>query len=222
MKSNVILQKKSKGDVFGYLFILYSDGNKRQKKSLNRRMTEDEYEYYNKEFKAFSKNKKFDITDLNIQISNLINIDVFKEQREKKIVVEVETSYLNYFKTIMEKVEKPSTKTSYINSFNKLNQYLLSKNKTDLLFSELTKEFIKPYLTYLRNKSLTDSTIKTYLSSMKAVMNDAIDNDKYYYTKNPFRKLELKVDVKPKRLVTREDISKLRHITKEDELFIYS
>lgn len=222
MKSNVILQKKSKGDVFGYLFILYSDGNKRQKKSLNRRMKEDEFEYYNKEFKAFSRNKKFDVTDLNIQISNLINIDVFKEQREKKIEVEVETSYLNYFKTIMEKVEKPSTKTSYINSYNKLNQYLLSKNKTDLLFSELTKEFIKPYLTYLRNRSLTDSTIKTYLSSMKAVMNDAIDNDKYYYTKNPFRKLELKVDVKPKRLVTREDISKLRHITKEDELFIYS
>ena len=224
MKSNVILQKKDRDADFGYLFILYSNGNKRQKKSLNRRMTEDEFEYYNKEFKAFSKNKKFDVTDLNNQISKLINIDVFKLQSENKIEVEVEvkTSYLNYYKIIMEKVEKPSTKKSYINSYNKLNQYLLSLNKTDLLFSELNKEFIKPYLTYLRNKSLTDSTIKTYLSSMKAVMNDAIDNDKYYYTKNPFRKLELKIDVKPKRLVTREDISKLRHITKEDELFIYS
>ena len=180
MKSNVILQKKDRDANFGYLFILYSDGNKRQKKSLNRRMTEDEFEYYNKEFKAFSRNKKFDVTELNSQISKLINIDVFKLQSDNKveIEVEVETSYLNYFKNIMGKVEKPSTKKSYINSYNKLNQYLLSLNKTDLLFSELNKEFIKPYLTYLRNKSLTDSTIKTYLSSMKAVINDAINNDK--------------------------------------------
>lgn len=197
---------------------------KRQKKSLNRRMTEDEYEFYNKEFKAFSKNKRFDVTELNIQISNLININVFEEPIEKKVEVEVETSFLNYYKNQMNKIDKPSTKKSYLNSLNKLNQYLLFKNKSDLLFTELTKEFIVSYITYLRNKSLTDSTIKTYLSSMKAVMNDAIDDEdlKVNFPKNPFRKLELKIDVKPKRLVTREDISKLRHITKEDELFIYS
>jgi hypothetical protein len=50
MKSNVILQKKDKDADFGYLFILYSKGNKRQKKSLNRRMTEDEFKYYNCKF----------------------------------------------------------------------------------------------------------------------------------------------------------------------------
>ena len=85
MKSNVILQKKDRNADFGYLFILYSNGNKRQKKSLNRRMTEDEFEYYNKEFKAFSKNKKFDVTELNTQISKLINIDVFNLQSDNKI-----------------------------------------------------------------------------------------------------------------------------------------
>jgi site-specific recombinase XerC len=222
MQSNVILQKKKRGDNFGYLFILYSDGKKRQKKSLNRRMTEDEYKFYNKEFKAFSKNKRFDVTELNIQISNLININVFEEPIEKK--VEVETSFLNYYKNQMNKIDKPSTKKSYENSLNKLNQYLLSKNKSDLLFTDLKKEFITTYITFLRNKSLTDSTIKTYLSSMKAVMNTAIDDEdlNVNFPKNPFRKLELKIDVKPKRLATGEDISKLRRITREDELFIYS
>ncbi len=29
MQSNVILQKKKRGDNFGYLFILYSDGKKK-------------------------------------------------------------------------------------------------------------------------------------------------------------------------------------------------
>jgi site-specific recombinase XerD len=187
-------------------------------------MTEDEFEFYNKEFKAFSKNKKFDVTEINIEISKLININVFEEKIETKTEVEVEISYLNYYKTIMNKIDKPSTKKSYENSFNTLNQYLIIKNKSDLLFTELTKEFITTYITFLRNKSLTDSTIKTYLSSMKAVMNDAIDDEKLKvnFPKNPFRKLELRVYVKPKRLVTREDISKLRHITKDDELFIYS
>jgi hypothetical protein len=103
MQSNVILQKKDKEVTdFGYLFILYSEGKKRQKKSLNRRMTEDEYKYYNKEFKAFSRNKRFDVTELNTQISNLINIDVFEEpsdnEIEVEVEVEVETSYLNYYK----------------------------------------------------------------------------------------------------------------------------
>lgn len=76
MKSNVILQKKSTGDDFGYLFILYNEGKKKVKKSLNRRMTEDDFKFYNKEFKLFSKNKKFDVTDLNLEISKLININV--------------------------------------------------------------------------------------------------------------------------------------------------
>lgn len=224
MKSNVILHKKNKDDEYGYLFIQYSDGKKRQKKSLNKRITEDDFKYYNKEFKRFSKNKKFNVTDLNIEISKLIDLNVFDKELTSTIENKAETSYLKYFINRKDKINKESTKKSYINSLNKLNKYLSVKGKTDLLFSELTKEFVTSFVTYLRNESLTDSSIKTYLSSMKAVMNDAIDDEnlKVNFPKNPFRKLELKVNVKPKRLLTREDISKLRHISKEDELFIYS
>jgi len=215
MTSKVILQKKSKDDTFGYLYILYSDGNKRQKVSLKERMDEDHFnDNYDKEFKRFRKKTHL---KLNEKIDELIKIkDIFNQPRKK------ETSFLNYYRTQFEKIEKPSTKTSYLSSYKKLNTYLQSINKTDLLFSELTKDFNSKYVDYLRNKSLTDSAIKTYLSSMKAVMNTAIDDDEYYYTKNPFRKLELKINVKPKRLLNRQDISKLRHIKKEDDLFIYS
>jgi len=48
-------------------------------------MTVDEFEFYNKEFKRFSKNKKFDVTDINNQISNLIDLNVLKRRLKLKL-----------------------------------------------------------------------------------------------------------------------------------------
>jgi site-specific recombinase XerD len=220
MTTNVILQKKNSNDSFGYLNVFYFKSKEEKKKvSLKFRMEEKIFDKtFDKEFNRFRQTTLFDYKTLNKEIDKLFNNDTIFEDSGK----EIEKSFLKYFSTQTSNQRKLTTKTNYQIGYNKLITYLNYIEKNDLLFSELTHEFLIKFRDYLKGNGLQNSTIKHYFTIYKTIMNNSIDGDNYYYVKNPFRNIELKVIDKPKRVIDDSDIKQLMNIPISDRLFLSS
>lgn len=83
--------------------------------------------------------------------------------------------------------------------------------KKDLRFSEITYRFLKKYETHLRSTGIRDTTISSYMRSLRAVINRAIKDDvckpEYY----PFKKYKISdLDhTTEKRAISKDDIDKI-------------
>lgn len=220
MTTNIILQKKNKLDDFGYLNILYFKSKEEKKKvSLGFRMLDKHFDKtFDREFKKFRQTTLFDYKTLNNKIDILLNdTTIFDDKGTEK-----EKSFMKYFQLQIEKKNKITTKTNYTTGYNNLYNYLISIGKNDLLFSELTNDFLVRLKDYYINNGLQTSSIKNYFTIYKTIMNNSIDEDNYYFVKSPFRKIELKTNEKPKRVLQDLDIRTLMNIKKTDYLFMGS
>ncbi|WP_264566192.1 site-specific integrase [Flavobacterium sp. N3904] len=218
MKANVILQKKNKNDEFGFLYILYSDGNKRKKVSLKHKMLVAHFDKtFIKDMNNFSA-KLSGWKELNNKINTLIDDTAIFDIKEYTIT----TSYLTYFqKYIDKKLTKQNSKNNFNTSLKQFKTYLTSINKDDILFTDLTNTILNNYRTYLQKKGRTNTTIKTYLTAMMCVFNKAIDdydNKIFISDKDIFRNIKkgLKSDIKVKRVLTDTDISILKRIKRTE------
>src|SRR5690606_10092461 len=89
-------------------------------------------------------------------------------------------------------------------------KYLIKNNKKDLLFREITPDWIDYFIVYLKEKGLANSSIVDYISIFRKVLNTAINKNKYSYKKNPFNGYEaIKKNSTPKEPLSDENIIKL-------------
>lgn len=221
MTANVILQLKNKNDEFGFLYILYLDGDKRKKVSLKHKMLEKHFnnsKLFIKDLNNFNKTTLFDYKALNTKINKLIDDKNIFEVRQDTTI----TSYLTYFqKYIDDKLTIQNSKNNFSTSLKQFKTYLTSINKDDILFTELTSTLLDKYKKYLDEKGRTNTTIKTYFTAMKCVFNWVIDDDTnkiFIRDKDIFRNIKkgLKSDNKPKRVLTDADISILKRIKRTE------
>ena len=93
----------------------------------------------------------------------------------------------------------------YVGFLNKLAGYLDTQHKKELLFSDITTEFVAGFYSYLgtlhneRSKvevKLNDNTKATIMNKFKALMNHAFKLEKITADNNPFLKYEYKHDDK--------------------------
>jgi integrase len=220
MTTNIILQKKNKLDDFGYLNILYFKSKDEKKKvSLGFKMLDKHFtKTFDKEFNKFRQTILFDYKTLNNKIDILIqDTTIFDIKGSEK-----ENSFTKYFLLQIDKKKKLTTKNNYRIAYNNLNKYLLSIDENDLLFNDLTNIFLINLKDYFINNGLQNSSIKNYFTIYKTIMNNSIDEDNYYFVKSPFRKIELKTNEKPKRILEDLDIRLLMNIPNTDTLFISS
>lgn len=216
MKANVILQKKNKDDEFGFLYILYSEGNKRKKLSLKHKMLVTHFDKtFIKDMNNFNT-KLVGWKALNNKINNLIEDTTIFEVKQ----ITTTKSYLTYFQEyIDDKLSKQNSKNNFATSLKQFKIYLTSINKEDVLFTTLTNTILENYKTYLKEKGRTNTTIKTYFTAMKCVFNKAIDDNKIFISdKDIFRNIKkgLKSDNKPKRVLNDADISILKRIKRTE------
>lgn len=112
--------------------------------------------------------------------------------------VEVSPSFLAFAKRRTEEILLSGAIGNWkrYNGFlNKLQAFLATKKKTDLLFSELTPELLTQFDTFLRtlknerdpSRLLHPNTIHTTLNKFKALVRLAIERQCLDYTKNPFQ-----------------------------------
>lgn len=90
---------------------------------------------------------------------------------------------------------------------SKVTQYLKSK---DLMLDEVTVNWLRGYETYLRViKKNSTNTIHSNMKVIRAILNQAIDEDLLKYANHPFHKYKLKWEKVEKIFLTEDEINRL-------------
>lgn len=95
--------------------------------------------------------------------------------------------------TLFVKKEQLNYAKHYKSIFKKLKNYALNElGQIDLLFSEINVSFLNEYEAYLASKGNRINTIGKNMKVIRAVINDAINEDLLPFEKNPFHKYSIK------------------------------
>ena len=136
------------------------------------------------------KKAKFDNILMHLEMDGMLGGLNSKQIRDKIASVmspdedKDETLFINYFKRFAESRNKPNTKRIYMQTYGKLTEYIGNEN---ISFDRITKRWLEGFESYLANeRGNSTNTIAIDMRNIRAVVNDAIDND--ITTNYPFRK----------------------------------
>lgn len=211
MTSKVILKKKNKSDLFGYLGIRYFNGRGEKKVlSLGERIEENDFDiFFDSEFNLFKKTTKIDYKLLNNKINEKINdFTIFDTKNPKKTT----QSFLTYYRNYLELIPNPQTKDSYSVGLKKLEEFKTHKKYNDILFSQIDNIFVIELKNYFLSK-LSPNTTKQYLNIIKTILNISKRDGLYSERFNYFSKLNIPTTYSNKKILSEKDIQTLREIT---------
>lgn len=116
-------------------------------------------------------------------------------------------SFFDWADRYLAKVPNPTTRDKNQSVVNKLRTYL--GEGRDLVFPEITYEFLRDYQRYLRHTlGNAQSTATKNIEILRILFNEAVDSDVYDPPKDPFRKLKLtRPKSKPRTKLTRADVA---------------
>jgi len=117
-----------------------------------------------------------------------------------------------------EKRNQVRTAKRYRTIINKLTNYL--KNR-DLLFNELTVEFLNKYETHLKQIGNGTNTIHTNMKTIRAILYKAIQEDKFPQEKNPFFKYKLSLEATYKERLNEDEIIRIINLEVDKDKAIY-
>lgn len=129
----------------------------------------------------------------------------------KKVIMGQSTeSFLKYFAqylVALEKQGKISTMSKATAVYSKLKVFL---GTSDLLFDEVTVNFLNQYEAYLRDElGNSVNTIYSNIKIFRKLINSAIREDLVPLERDPFRKFKLKLETKTKSYLTEEELDLL-------------
>jgi integrase/recombinase XerD len=130
-------------------------------------------------------------------------------------------SFIQYAKSQIEALEirnQVRTAIRYKAIVSKLEVYL--KNK-DLLFDEITVEFLNKYETHLRKIGNGTNTIHTNMKTIRAILYKAIQEDYFPQEKNPFFKYKLKLEATFKERMNEDEINRIISLELDHDKAIY-
>lgn len=115
-------------------------------------------------------------------------------------------AFLEYYKHCVTRKFKDSTKVSYQQALNNLLRFdpLLAEKK----FEDITLRYLEEFDKWMTERGITQNSRNVYYRNIRAVFNDAIDED--ITTNYPFRKFKLKKVATRKRSLTVEELRILR------------
>ena len=144
--------------------------------------------YWNENTNRVRENKEIDFRTLN----NLIEEKITELEQSIKIFRTDDTlSFLDFYTKVINRYDNEGSVIKHTTVKNKLITYLHTKNKTDLLYTEITEEFLFDFKKYL-NVKMKAETSNHYLKMIKGVLMKAIAENKYNYLRNPFLSLKFK------------------------------
>lgn len=117
-----------------------------------------------------------------------------------------------------EKRNQVRTAKRYRTIINKLTTYL---NNRDLLFNELTVEFLNKYETHLKQIGNGTNTIHTNMKTIRAILYKAIQEDKFPQEKNPFFKYKLSLEATYKERLNEDEIIRIINLEVDKDKAIY-
>jgi site-specific recombinase XerD len=119
-------------------------------------------------------------------------------------------SYIEFVKEELDKDRnlQESTKTGHRNTLNKLLEFTKGK---DILFNEISFDFVRKFLNYLLDQGLVENTVHKQHKNMKKFMDLAINKGLYKH-KNPCNGYKIKYVQKKRIVLTMEEINKLEEL----------
>ena len=95
-------------------------------------------------------------------------------------------SFLRYWQEYIATILNYSTRKIHTAGLKKLVKYLSSINQSDLLFEDITPDFLRQFRKYLLGsanpKPLTENSTIHYLKIIKSIINQSISDNYYTYS----------------------------------------
>lgn len=169
---------------------------------------------------SYINNKKVQIDNAILELSTrgeLTGLTII--QIKKKILeyispsVKDENLFVARFKNFGESRTAERTREIYATTLKKILEY--DKEASSLSFEQITKEWLTGFDAYLQKKGLVKNSRNIHLRNIRAVFNDAIDNEitNHY----PLRKFNISPEETAKRSLSINEIRKLFSCSCTDE-----
>lgn len=216
MGVKIILARK-KSDIVGTLAIQAIKNKVKTQKRIGIQVKVEHFEkYFIKKLNRFNVNDELDYNSINNKITEELNVfnglgtSTIYSKSNNEDEEQNNLSYLDYFKKETSKILVLGTKSRYNDVLNSIKRFLQKNKKEDLLFSEITPDWIDYYVIFLKNRGLANTSIVDTISVFRKVLNSAINEDIIFYKKNPFSKYQqLQKSTKPIDPLSDDDILKL-------------
>lgn len=130
------------------------------------------------------------------EYEEFINIDLSKSETNPKFYLtdffrEFINNEIENYRTKRNKKFAKNTKDQYLTTLNKLLDFEIFI-ESKIKFSELNKKFCNSFVDFLENEQhLTNSTIQTYLTKLKSILDIAEKNDIFFKKVNDYLSVEI-------------------------------
>lgn len=246
MSFKIVLNRKNRTDTFGILGIQEISNNVKIKKSLNIKVSVDDFKHFDKDTNQFSKDLS-NFKDLNSQIFSKITKSDFKISRNSKLkknkipqVLLANTAdknqsiedhdrdpdFIEYFKERIEAKRTFAHKESCTNVLRKFERFIKYEGETTAKFSEITPTFIESFYNFCIDRpdpkrTMTVNGFKNYLKIIKKIVSDAETSGRYNFHRDPFSLVKgLVRDPTDKKGLSIDQFQKLLKLELEDSKLI--
>jgi len=223
----IVCNKVNAPDTDGYLFLLGKGNAKnRVKKALgikvNYKLFKNNWNKVEQRYMSGMPNYKILNADIQNRLSQLRG-EVETETENKILQVSKNTSsFLSYWQATLDEITIIGTRTKYEQQKIKFEKFLQSIGKTDIMFGELTPEFITQYQQYLKiskdPKRLAPNQRNHYLKAVQTVIKKKMKKEPYLFNVNPFVSIEYeKKEETNRRVLHNEEYKKIIFTQIEDK-----
>lgn len=147
---NVVFIRQNGGEDVGTVYIRTIDNRVIKKKSLQIRLQKNHWErYFNPETQRFRNDARFPQYSL---FNNKIESSLTELQRHENNIESLpdnRKSFLRYWKETLDNTDNHGTVIKHNTIIHKLENYLASIDKRDLLFKDITPLFLRGFRSYL-------------------------------------------------------------------------
>jgi len=210
----VVFIKQSKEAAEGTLFIRTIENRKSRKKSLGIKLDEKSYRrYFLEDKQRFRSDARFNQADAynDLIAERLEEISIYEDNLD--LMPNKKKSFIDYWRKKIHNTTNHGTRSKHVVVLSKLIKFLQEREKQDLLFFEITPNFLDDLQHYLRTakdpKRLSDNSATHYLKIIKSVISKASKDDYYSFIKSPFNSLELKSKPVRKPILTLDEVDRL-------------
>ena len=128
-------------------------------------------------------------------------------------VTSTNNSFLDFFKRFIDSKEKPGTKGLYEATLFRIMRF---SNGLPLRFEDITFVWLSNFQRYMSDNGLSINSQSIELRNIRAVFNQAINEDVAELNAYPFRKFKIKTEATRKRSLTIEQLRRLRDFECEE------
>lgn len=198
-----VLYRRKSTEKQGIIKIRITENRKNTYISLSKKIS---VKYWNENTNRVRENKDIDYVELNGLIErNLKEL----EQSTKVFKTDDTLSFLDYYNNVIGRISNEGSRIKQLTVKNKLAKYLATKHKKDLLYTEITEDFLFDLKKYFES-GMKKETSNHYLKIIKGVLNKAVEENKYNYLRNPFLSLKFTAAKEKKvKSLSEEEVGKL-------------